>query len=110
MAENKFERKARKQINRIDEGVFSWFWKKILNRRFVKAAKLARKDPALQGAFDAYEQATKDLHNTIDSAAQELEDIKSGKSEKLKYLQDRNWKEKNFEERMKILRELGYKI
>jgi len=110
MAETKFEKKARKQINRIDEGVFSWFWKKILNRRFVKAAKLARKDPALAAAFDAHEQATKDLHNTLDSTYKEIEDIKKGKSDNVKYMKDRNWKEKNFEQRMKILRELGYKI
>ena len=85
-------------------------WKKILNRRFMKAANAAKNDPALKSAFDAHAKAADDLENVLDGVAEELKKIKSGKSDKVKYLKDRNWKEKNFEERMKILRELGYRI
>ena len=101
MAENKFERKARKQITRIDEGLFSRFWKKILNRKFIKAAKFAQRDPALKAAFDAHEQATKDLWSVCDSAAETYAEVEKG---------IRSDPTRTEKQKLKALRELGFDV
>ena len=103
---NKLEKKALHQINVLNEGLFSSFGEKLLNRSFLKAAKLAQKDPALKAAFDSYDQAAADFESTVEDVAQSLDDIEAGKG-KIK-MSDKEWKKQNFKQRMKIIKSLGY--
>ena len=83
MSTNKFERKALKQIEEVNEGLLSGiaklFMSRKVRRQYKSAYKIAKDDPELQAAFQGLKYHHEKLKDLVDSFCDRFPDHKSCK-------------------------------
>lgn len=93
---NKLEKTQLDQVNRIEEGLFSPIFKKLVQGRLKKKLKAFQKDPQMRAAVKKLDRALQDFERELEIGAE------------LIVKQDPDDMGKSAREREKILSDLGF--
>ena len=63
---NKLEKSQLDQINKLDEGLFSPIWKKILGGRLKRQLRKLERDPAMRDALKRLDQSLEDFERELE--------------------------------------------